>query len=798
MNPMLILASHSILDASKGVDFGQFIQAILSVICLLIDSVVYYVVSIAFKLFLAISQFQIFSDSAFNDLINRTYVVIGVISLFLVAYALLNAIIDPDNASKGDKSVSKIVKNIIIAIIGIAIVPTVFNWFYEFQSRVLCNNTIPKILLNKVDSDGSTVENTATQFAAYLFESFFYPNSTSSVDGDAVDKSTALKNVKLNIEDPIPAAERNFDVTEYTLDVAYKHAEEGKSFFRVFRPFIFGNWFDNSIVNNTVQYLVILSTIAGGYCAYVLISLCIDMGLRAVKLGYLELIAPLAIMTKIVPGKDSVFKNWSKKTVSCALEVFVRLFIVVFVIYLINTIKDIELVSLGSKICGLKIGWFLVGILRALIYTSLFAFIKKAPKFFSEATGIKSDGFKIGLMDKMKENGMIQGLGAIGGGITAGVRNMAPGVAKGFANGGVLGAIGGGIKSLPSGLAGAASGTRRGWSNTKDVKKWSDVKEGAGKAADEAMEAKFKRQDYKDSHGGTFWGTAGGHAKDAISSLGDWVNAPEATYKHAKAIHDTVSNVDTKEKALKDFAKEQRSKEENKFKFTDKTGVTLAARENDTALAQKDVDKAMEEQIAAAKAVGDDENYSAEGIAKKRIAADRELVAANSALQAARTEDERRIANERLQTAMVRQAAAYALREDISKTTAGVELRKKAAEDALRTARDNLKTATEKQAAAEKYIDENIVNGTETFINELSDGAKTKFDNLTKDYRSAVKEAQSYTNNDSRVSDYLNGENNDTANATNVAKVFKAIDNELVGKINEYGDAIRKKSEGKK
>lgn len=567
MNPMLILASHSILDASKGVDFGQFIQAILSVICLLIDSVVYYVVSIAFKLFLAISQFQIFSDSAFNDLINRTYVVIGVISLFLVAYALLNAIIDPDNASKGDKSASKIVKNIIIAIIGIAIVPTVFNWFYEFQSRVLCNNTIPKLLLNKVDSDGSTVENTATQFAAYLFESFFYPNSTSSVDGDAVDKSTALKDVKLNIEDPIPATERNFDVTEYTLDVAYKHAEEGKSFFRVFSPFIFGNWFDHSIVDNTVQYLVILSTIAGGYCAYVLISLCIDMGLRAVKLGYLELIAPLAIMTKIVPGKDSVFKNWSKKTVSCALEVFVRLFVVVFVIYLINTIKDIELVSFGSKICGLKIGWFLVGILRALIYTSLFAFIKKAPKLFSEATGIKSDGFKIGLMDKMKENGMIQGLGALGGGITAGVRNMAPGVAKGFATGGVLGAIGGGIKSLPSGLAGAASGTRRGWSNTKDVKKWSDVKEGAGKAADEAMEAKLKRQDYKDAHGGTTIGAINGHVQDVKDAIQDYPNSHRANYNYENKKHQSMDNIIKADSAIDDKAKSLRDKYSDDMTF---------------------------------------------------------------------------------------------------------------------------------------------------------------------------------------------------------------------------------------
>ena len=132
MNPIFILASHSILDASKGFDPGQFIQSILAIVCLAIDSVVYYITSVAFKLYLAISQFELFNTSAFDDMINRTYVVIGVISLFLVAYTLLTAIINPENSSKGNKSFSKIVKNIVIAIVGIAVVPTVFNWFYYF------------------------------------------------------------------------------------------------------------------------------------------------------------------------------------------------------------------------------------------------------------------------------------------------------------------------------------------------------------------------------------------------------------------------------------------------------------------------------------------------------------------------------------------------------------------------------------------------------------------------------------------------------------------------------------------
>ena len=562
MKYIFILASSSVLDASKGVDLGQFIQVILGTVCLLIDSVVYWVTSLAFKLFLAISQFELFNTSTFNDIIDRTYVVIGVVSLFLVAYALLNAIINPDNFSKGDKSISKIVKNLIIAVIGIAIVPTLFNYFYYFQKVILCNNTIPKLLLKNVSDDGNTVENTAKEFSALVFESFFYPNAASSVGDEAVDLTKAAASVKLEKEDPYYGENKNDrdynDDGYYSLSDAYFNAEKGRSFWISFSPFLLGEGFANGIVDNSVQYLVILSTIAGGYIAYVMISLCIDMGMRAVKLGYLELIAPLAIMTTIVPGKDSVYKNWIKKTTSCALEVFTRLFVVVFAVYLINTIKDMNLPSWISSVCGITL-WPIAGLLlRTLVIASIFAFIKQAPKFFSEATGIKSDGFKIGIMDKLKENGMLQGLGAAGGGITAGVRNMAPGITQGIAKGiakggipgGIFGGIGGGIKSLPTGLAGAASGTRRGWNKAKDAKKWSDVKTAAGDAADEAMEAKLKRQDYKESHGGTMRGAMDGHIQDAWDKVKDYPISHAAAFNFESKRHQSADEIINAEDAI--------------------------------------------------------------------------------------------------------------------------------------------------------------------------------------------------------------------------------------------------------
>lgn len=415
---IFLLKEKTILQAITSFDMGKFAQGLLGYIFLIIDSIVYFFVNKAYTMYLALAQFKLFDNETFKDLITRTYIIIGVISLFIVAYALINSIINPDNASKGDKSLSKIVKNIAFSIIGIAIVPTIFNYFYYFQRVVLCNNLIPKIFMayntRNSESNNFLDDDVGPQFATYLFQSFFYPTAIENKqlsdvsDGNALIADEASKVTSTAIDILYPTDDGlHTGITTYSLQDAYDDSMNGKSFFTTFRLFLIG---DMGVASGDVQYLFILSTIAGVYCAYVLANLCIDMAVRTVKLGYLELIAPLPIMTIIVPGKKSVFDNWLKKTISCALEVFVRLFIVVFVIYLIRTIPNLftaTTFSYGG--CTTSFGVITALLIRALVYCGLLTFVKQAPKFFSEATGIKSDGFKLGIADKLGEMALIGG-----------------------------------------------------------------------------------------------------------------------------------------------------------------------------------------------------------------------------------------------------------------------------------------------------------------------------------------------------------------------------------------------------
>lgn len=574
---IFLLKEKTILQAITSFDMGKFAQGLLGYIFLIIDSIVYFFVNKAYTMYLALAQFKLFDNETFQDLITRTYIIIGVISLFIVAYALINSIINPDNASKGDKSLSKIVKNIVFSIIGIAVVPTIFNYFYYFQRVILCNNLIPKIFMayNTGNSENNNFldDDVGPQFATYLFQSFFYPTAIENKqlsdvsDGNALIADEASKVTSTAIDILYPTDDGlHTGITTYSLQDAYDDSMNGKSFFTTFRLFLIG---DMGVASGDVQYLFILSTIAGIYCAYVLASLCIDMAIRAVKLGYLELIAPLPIMTLIIPGKDSVFKAWLKKTASCAFEVFTRLFIVSFVIYLIRTIPQLftaTTFSYGG--CTTSFGVITALLIRALVYCGLLTFVKQAPKFLSEATGIKSDGFKLGIASKLADSGLFTALGAVGGAATAGVRNMAPGVsgANGFVNKAKALA-----SNLPSGVAGFASGAVRGFKGAKGAKKWSDVSSAAGKAADEAMEAKLKRQDYRNAHGGTMTGAIGGHIQDTIDTIKDYPNPHRANYAHEKAKQEEISKITSAQKAIDDKYASIIDKNKDKIIYDGKT-----------------------------------------------------------------------------------------------------------------------------------------------------------------------------------------------------------------------------------
>ena len=429
----------SVLESLSG-NIADFLVSILSGISLFIDSIVYQLLGYAYNLFNVIASARVLSQDTLAILSNRVYIIIGVIALFLVAYALLTAIIDPDKASKGETSMGKIIPNIAIAIVAIALVPTIFTYAYRIQKDILCYNVIAKWIL---DTNPTSSDDAGAYLATTLFQSFYYPK-TSGDDEKANNNSAGITSE----EEYNTRLDNIVDSEGQPLSLAFELVRTGKQ--TLFDAL--GN-FNKNIKNKEIGYFIIISTLAGGFCVYVLINYCFDAAKRAVKLAYLQLIAPLPILTIIIPGQKKIFQNWLKKTISCFTEIFVRIFVIVIVAFIAENLPNLVF-NMSSMFndgygCVTEIGLVTALLVKALLILGLFAFAKEAPKLISDITGVDSKGFKLGIRDKLSEVGAFQAMAGLGG-LGAATVNGAVGTGR---------VLGDSFRSLRNGDYGAAAKT---------------------------------------------------------------------------------------------------------------------------------------------------------------------------------------------------------------------------------------------------------------------------------------------------------------------------------------------------
>ena len=134
------------------------VEAIWNVIYslfLMIDGLVYKIVGWLYQLYLVISDARIFTSDTFETFLTRIYAILGVAMLFVLAYSLLQSIVDPDkNEISG---AGKIISNTIISIILIAVVPTIFNFLYYAQEIIVKDNIIGKLILGSYSTAADTL-----------------------------------------------------------------------------------------------------------------------------------------------------------------------------------------------------------------------------------------------------------------------------------------------------------------------------------------------------------------------------------------------------------------------------------------------------------------------------------------------------------------------------------------------------------------------------------------------------------------------------------------------------------------
>ena len=128
------------MNASLGMDL---IRSFFSVV----DSFLYSFIAILYNLLLQISEQSIFSNGNIDEIAKRVYTFLGIVMLFKVTFSLINYIVNPDAITDKNNGAGNIVKNIIIKLFLIIIVPYGFDFLYQAQSAILKDNILAGIVL---------------------------------------------------------------------------------------------------------------------------------------------------------------------------------------------------------------------------------------------------------------------------------------------------------------------------------------------------------------------------------------------------------------------------------------------------------------------------------------------------------------------------------------------------------------------------------------------------------------------------------------------------------------------------
>lgn len=399
---------------------------------------IYNIVSFSYQIFIAISSARIFTTEQYQSVANNVYIVIGIASLFFIAYGLLQAVINPDNASaKNDKSVGNIVKNIVLSIALIAFIPTIFNFAYTMQDAIIRGNVLERLIFH--NSSGSSSTNIAAIGATLANETFI--TSFVPVDEITGEPLCTSGTVDISGEDSdsgfVDCLNQIQSENGYGLGDIYQITSKNGNF----RNY---SIFASNIYNNEIRVNWFIMYFVGLFMCYIFVSFCFDMGVRAVKLAYYQIIAPLPILTLIIPGQKKVFENWRKSVISTYAEVFIRLLIVFLVLFLIKTLPSLDDTIWTYSLIDSPSGSVKL-FAKLFIILGLLLFMKQAPKLISDMFGIQSGSFKLGIKDKFKEATDFTKVPVIGKAQTA--------VNNGFnkLKGGVTGALGAGWSSLVNG-----------------------------------------------------------------------------------------------------------------------------------------------------------------------------------------------------------------------------------------------------------------------------------------------------------------------------------------------------------
>ena len=398
----------------------------------------------------------LYSDNIIKLIGRRIGLILGIFMLFKLAISLINYMISPDKLSDKSKGGGRLIINVGISLALLISINFIFKEAYKIQGVIVNSRIIEKIFfgekgLVKSNNDYSEDSNNPSEkmdLGYYLYSSFFIPNNDIDVFGDVCDdmwdltvdwkerKDDLNKSCYQTLEDKLDGEMmKSLGNARNSLDMSYVFTDPDLV---LASPSAHKFYFN---------YTPIVSTAAGVIVLLVLLSFSMDLATRAVKLLFLQIIAPIPIISNMDMGKgQDIFKKWGKECINTYLSVFIRLIAINFAVFMIVLLKG-NYGSLFTNNVWLNI-FLIIGCLM---------FAKQVPGLIEEFLGIKLNGMALHPLKKFQEQALFgkQITGFAGAGLAAGAAFGANTIAN---HGNIFSGLAGAGSALARGSVGALKG----------------------------------------------------------------------------------------------------------------------------------------------------------------------------------------------------------------------------------------------------------------------------------------------------------------------------------------------------
>ena len=446
--------------------------------CSIFDGIATTLLGGIYKVFFLVANATIVNGDVIKVFYSRIQLILGILMIFKLAMSILNIVINPDIIKDQKQGPTKMITRIVTALVMLTLVIPInipnakenslnayindhgilFGFLYKAQDSILSENILAKLIL------GTSSNNTADDMDV---------NNLSDV-GNAMASTILKVFIKINVKDATQPPCEDSETCENTICASEvnesQYAEENVD------PMVILSHINDSCGSGSSEryafgYTPIFGAVVMLIMALIITGFTVDIAVRAIKLAILRIVAPVPIISYINPPKQGggAFDNWTKSLISTYADLFVRLAIVYFGLFMVQVLMNGGMDIFGSNVQGFT---FTSGIAFIFVILGILVFMKQAPQFIKDVLGIKGKPMgNVGLSSLLGGTAM-----AIGGGGLAGFG---------------LGAMQGFDTANRAAAEGKAFSPFQSWSQNSD------------------MMAKIRTGD-KDARGGLFGRTIGG------------------------------------------------------------------------------------------------------------------------------------------------------------------------------------------------------------------------------------------------------------------------------------------------